>query len=363
MKRVGAVVVLATLALACASAAAGPAITASVAAPGDGDVLSGTVEVQGAAHAAAGVRRIEISIDSFGVASKQLEGLQQDASTGYSWDTNQGSDASSILPNGEHKITVHAVAVGGAEDSASIDVQTDNPPVAPGGLEVAGTGGAMKLTWSPNPEPDVLGYAIERDSGSGFVGVGETTGTEFSENLVAGTYAYRVIARRSSPNSADGIASSPSEAVSIAVASAAGGGSGSVTKLTSPGRLGAKAYSRKGAAGHALAALLSGSAPVAARLPRLPSLENVPWGSFDKNLPYGGKKPQVPAELDTRLATSSSGLPSVVPPDGLRWVAAGLLLLVCAALSRVLATGTVEWNPDLFVGSLRAWFTAASRRP
>ena len=339
---------------------AGPAITVSIDSPGDGSVLTGIVEVRASAHSAAGVKRIEVSIDGFGVASKQPSGYQQDASVVYSWDSNEDFDSSSIIANGPHTITVRAVATGGPDDSATVDVETNNPPVAPSGLSAAADGGTVALEWPANPEPDITGYVVERDSGSGFVTVGRVASSGFGETLVAGAYAYRVSALRSSPVSDDGIASSPSTPVSVNVSSDLSRESGSVTKLTSKHPLGgADARPLAGAARSNLAALLSGrTLPDSGALPAIPSPDGVTWGTYEAALPYDQHDAAAPPGLRSRALTSSSTL-SVVPPDGLRWVAAGLLLLVCAGLSQLLAAYDVP-APRIVVRGRRAlahWFT------
>jgi hypothetical protein len=354
-----AAVVVAIVAAPMALALAGPTISATVDAPDDGALVGGTVDIQASAESAAGIKRIEISIDSFGVASKQPSTFQQDATVGYSWSSNDAPDSSSMVPNGRHTITVRAVATGGADDSASIQVDTNNPPVTPAGLDARAEGGDVVVSWSANPEPDLIAYVVERDSGSGYAEVGRVDAPAFRETLVAGEYSYRVAAVRASPVTADGISSPATAPVTLSITSPRGGGSGSVTSLTGNHALTkGSPFSQRGDGGSALDALLSGSAlPDAGALPAIPSLDDVPWGTFERDLPYGEAPPALP-ELRSRSVSASSGPLSVVPPDGLRWVAAGLLLIVCAALSRILATVEIEVPPLAAARrSVTRWFT------
>lgn len=41
------------------------------------------------------------------------------------------------------------------------------PPAAPAGLQLAAGAGTLELTWTPNPEGDVLGYIVQRAVGDG----------------------------------------------------------------------------------------------------------------------------------------------------------------------------------------------------
>jgi hypothetical protein len=352
---------VALIALWATSAGAGPAITASIDAPGDGDVLTGVVDVAASASSAAGVKRIEISIDSFGVASRQPTTYQPDADVGYSWDTRNALDSSAIAPNGRHTITVRAVATGGADDRSSIEIETNNPPVSPDDLSVAPSATGISLTWAANPEPDLIGYVVERDAGSGFVVVGQVEANAFEESLVAGRYLYRVTAVRFSPVETDGIKSPPSAPVSFTVSSAGSDAGGPVTRLRGSNPLARGRGLPRSARGPAssLAALLGGTAlPSAGELPAIPSPAGVQWGSYEPQLPYE-EVPATAPGLRSR-PVSASGPFSVVPPDGLRWVAAGLLLLVCAGLFQVVAVGSVDVPRPLLEASasLKSWFTS-----
>jgi hypothetical protein len=258
---------------------------------------------------------------------------------------------------------VHAVATGGADDQSSIEVETNNPPVTPAGVSVRATDDGVGLTWSANPEPDLIEYVVERDSGSGYVVVGEVESNKFAEDLVAGHYAYRVTAVRSSPVDADGISSVPSEPAAFTIASSAAGGDAAVTKLEGSHPLGrGGGLPRNGRSASGLAALLGGSAlPSAGKLPAIPSSAGIPWGTYNPELPYGDDDAAAaPPGLRSR-PVSASGPLSVIPPDGLRWVAAGLLLLVVAGLSQVLAVSDLDVPRPLvdLRSAARRWFVSS----
>ena len=49
----------------------------------------------------------------------------------------------------------------------SLTVEDRFPPAAPSGLTVVAGAGTVELSWNPNPEPDILGYAVLRAIGDG----------------------------------------------------------------------------------------------------------------------------------------------------------------------------------------------------
>jgi hypothetical protein len=104
--------------------------------------------------------------------------------------------------------------------------------------------------------------------------------------------------------------------------------------LRGRGRLGA-------GGGSNLGALLSNSTlPDQRGLPPIPSPAGIPWGDYEEKLPYG--KAAVPPPGSSALtAARRGGGPTLLPADGLRWVAAGMLLLACAGLALVTAARDV----------------------
>ena len=77
------------------------------------------------------------------------------------------------LPEGtEHFYRVFAVDMGGLESPPSDTVSAvplgNVPPSAPSGIDVLGGGGLVGLQWAANPEVDIAGYRVERDSTTAF---------------------------------------------------------------------------------------------------------------------------------------------------------------------------------------------------
>jgi hypothetical protein len=197
-------------------------------------------------------------------------------------------------------------------------------------------GSRVRVSWAANPEPDIVGYVVERDDGGGFVEVARSTKAKLKQTLVPGEYAYRVTAIRSSALSEDGIASAPSEVVAVEVAASAAAGAGAVTDLSGRRKLpGGRDSALAGRSG--LGAILARSTlPDQRGLPPIPSPPDVPWGSYDEKLPYGKDAVRPPGSAALTSARRGGGV-SLLPADGLRWVAAGLLLMACAGLALVTA--------------------------
>jgi hypothetical protein len=207
--------------------------------------------------------------------------------------------------------------------------------VTPAGIETVADGSRVTVSWAANPEPDILGYVVERDEGDGYVEVATTRSTKLVQALVPGKYAYRVTAVRSSTQSEDGIRSTSSDAVDVRVAASSSGGAGAVTRLGGRGKLSGGRGGLSSAGRSGLGALLSSSTlPDQRGLPPIPSPPGIPWGRYEVKLPYG--KPAVPPPGSAALTSARrSGGVTLLPADGLRWVAAGLLLIACAGLALV----------------------------
>ena len=353
-----------------------PGISVSLGGVGDGQIVDGTVGLRGSASASTGVDSIELSIDGVTVASQKPSGIRPEAEVPYTWDTALSTGSSQLAANGSYTVRVSATSNGGGSDSATVSVRVDNPASTPTGVATSTSGDTVTVSWNNNPEPDITGYRVERDGGSGYTGVGEVNGTVFSENVSPGNYSYRVIALRSSPSQGQR-ASAPSSGASVNVAApaASGGGSGSDGSGSGSGsgagggsgggggmNFGFGNSHVKGAAsakthlsfasdpystrGKSIASYgLPGgvalpSLPGRMGLPDLPSTETE-WGTYEEELPYDLPSGGVPLSADGQNIAARSPW-RVIPPDGLRWVAAGLLFLVTAALCRFGAVKLAE---------------------
>lgn len=353
MRRSLLVLAIISLLLAAAPAYAQTAPDAAVTAPGDGAIIDGTVTVRARGSATAGVRSIRLLIEGTQVASKEPSELRQEVDVDYTWNTATVLGGSGIARNGWYQIKVVVAANGGGSTEATRNVRVNNGAVAPTGLSVVIHQQRVNLSWQANPEPDIQGYRIEADSGSGFSGVGTTAHTSFEYQAEPGNYTWRVVALRTSPADTTGRPSEPSAPVSAVVkappVAQETGGSGSGAKggkavvgdkrifggaTTKEARKTLRQTARRFASGGISSAAIS--LPGAAiGLPQLPDNE-LEWGTYEEKLPYN-LPPTSGLELETiptRLAAPST---SVVPRDALQWVAAGLLLLVTAGLLQFFA--------------------------
>lgn len=370
------------LAVAAPPAQAQAAIDVSLTGIADGSTVEGTIYVGARASASTGVDNLQIQINGTTVSSTSPSGVRQSADTGYNWDTQRSLSSGAIAQNGTYTIRATGSANGGGSDSDTATLYVNNPASTPSGVSASISGSTANVSWNPNPEPDILRYRVERDSGSGFATVGETENTSFAEEVGPGTHTYRVTAIRFSP-AGGSRTSAPSGGATVSVdAPAAGGdggsysggsgsgsgsgsGNGGVSNPFGPGATVKKAgwINPFGAGGDVVTKKkgkffingkpigIKGFLPMGflripgmgGGLPQLPEGEGIKWGSFEEELPYDVPAGGAPLGASgTNIAARSPW--RVIPPDGLRWLAAGLLAIVGAALFRFLAS-RIEDDP------------------
>jgi hypothetical protein len=126
----------------------------------------------------------------------------------FAWNT------ASLTPyNGVYEISATATSLLGDTVNGTVTGLTvNNPPATPAGVTAALAGTTPVVSWSANPEPDLLGYQVLRSAGGAYSVVATQTGTTFDDPAApqGGPLTYEVVAIRSSPASSNGIASSPS---------------------------------------------------------------------------------------------------------------------------------------------------------
>jgi hypothetical protein len=288
---------------------------------------SGIVTLYGTASSPAGIKRAELLVDNYVVAVEEPKDYRKDVELAFDWDTRFVPGLEEWLRNGRYQARIRAVPNGERSiGEEAVTIVVDNAPVPPEGLRTDVSEAAVSLTWAPNPEPDILHYVVQRDSGSGYVSVAKRKSPDFYEIAPAGGHAYRVFAVRRSPAIDSGQTSLPSRAVGVTISEDAASGAGVNGDEGAPG------------------GLPSGGLPdfgFASGLPPLPGGDlssSDRWGGFGARLPYG--KMKVPKEFrltgkDTKDTRDRWW--NVIPPDGLRWVAAGVLLLVLSAQARLFA--------------------------
>ena len=159
----------------------------------------------------------------------------------------------SLPRNGRYRATISAPVRAGLPPTATGECNPGGdpprefflaaPPVTPTGLRaVPAPDGAASVSWNRNPEPDMIGYLVQRARASGpFEQVGDPRETSFRDASANQGPAprYRVIAVRRGPHGP--VASEPSTAVTVGAAGGiTRGGRGAPTKpaqLSKFGRL------------------------------------------------------------------------------------------------------------------------------
>ena len=323
--------------LAAPSAGAQRAVTAGIEGVSDQQVVQGTIPLEAQGSATAGIRRVTMWIDGDVVAEVTPNNLRQQAEATFQWDTTRYVTSDQIARNRTYQIRVKAVSNSGAEDEVTRSVIVDNAPSSPTGLTADVDGNSITLRWEANPEPDITGYRVERYYGNEYEGVAIVRSLDFKERKDPGQYQYRVLAIRASEVDPEGILSAPSAPATGTIPRSAGSG----LEDSARGRSGSGVGGRGGKGGSSVR-IGRGGLPSGAALPRLPGLsglpdapEAIPWGSYEKRLPYKLPKGGIP--IEAAPARSEGGEWIVIPPDGLRWVALGLLLMVAAGFSRFVA--------------------------
>lgn len=300
----------------------------------DNEVVRATVPLKANASSTTGIRRLTMSIDGDVVADIAPQSVRQKTEANYEWDTTRYITSDQPARNRIYEINVRAVSNGGAEDEMTAKVIVDNAPSTPSGLRASAEGNKVSLSWDANPEPDIIGYRVERFYGNDYIAAAVVEGTSFTEEREPGQYSYRIVALRHSERSSNGVASAPGAPTTATIAAPRGSrgkSAGTVRVRTSRrGKNGAIVTRRIGAGGLPSGAALP-SRPGLSGLPDAPAA--IPWGSYKKRLPYKLPKGGIPLEAAPARSTVRE-VWNVVPPDGLRWVALGLFILMLAAMSR-----------------------------
>lgn len=345
-----------------------PAFGASAKIPNlsSGAVVSDTITVRCQGSGSSGIAKVELFINGSSVAKNAPSGLQQSAETSYNWTTNG-------LKNGGYTIRCAATENSGASDSQTITVTVDNAPSAPTGVTAATSGNQVTVSWNANPEPDITGYRVERDSGGGFSELATVNGTSHTDSPGPGNHSYRVVAIRNSSVSG-GKPSAPSGSVGAYIepppnagpgdpsgggTAGGGGNSGGGSGGGGGGKGGAFDRFVRGGSGSKSPFVVKGkriaqsglpsfgslSLPGLRRPPDLPrATRGVDWGTFDEELPYSvspntGQAKMFDERFGSNIAARSPA--RIIPPDGLRWVAIGILFVVTALLLRLVAARLV----------------------
>ncbi len=108
-------------------------------------------------------------------------------------------DWSPLPPDGLYTLKLTASDKVGLKADARVSVVVDTtPPATPTGLaagvtRVSDTHGSVRITWTPNTEPDLAGYLVRRDEAELHAGIQESAVWDDGERL-EGRYVYSVVA-------------------------------------------------------------------------------------------------------------------------------------------------------------------------
>lgn len=377
--RLGVPVGLAVLVVGFAAAPALAATTITASADGsslsDGAVLdhNTTISVKGTTSATATSRQLKLTVNPPGRSAVTLKtgsvGPLQNGSLTASLDTacpDWSDSPCAVAVNGTYTFAFQA---GTATSTTNVELRV--PPAAPSGFQASNNGTVVTFTWTPNSEPDLMGYDIVDNSGSDVTPGGmdagsvcDSSGCSVSVDFGAGaqgtTRSFSVVAlRHTSPGSSGSVASPDSNPQSVTFPapppppssgpSGSGGGSQSGSGGSgSGGSGGGGAASGGGGTGHQ-ARQLSGKHPAADLRTSLPTVTAA--GAPDlpsvltevKPLPQGTYKPTLayPDQVSTTKKTQAhaSSQPQVlqdvrkVLDIGALWrsLAGAVVLLLAAA--------------------------------
>ncbi|HEX2239647.1 MAG TPA: hypothetical protein VHJ82_00675 [Actinomycetota bacterium] len=374
--------------LAAPTASAQDSVSVTIGGVSDGQTIRGTQNVSASASAGTGVDSLVLIIAGYTASSTEPSGVQNSANVSYPWDTRHFPNSGSWTRNGSYAITARARSNGGNVREVTINVNVDNDATAPTGLSGSGNNqGVVKLSWNRNPEPDVSAYKIERDGAA----IGETQDTSYTDQVSPGNYSYRIVALRGNyatpsgtvsvtveappppepeespyeePNPSDepyyedhpqpagggdyqqdpnGYGQFPSggdeapcydcDTGCFSCGYDGGGGSDADSRLFGS----VDDFKAKGLPG-AIFAPGWGSAglPALPGVPRPPATYPLEWGTYEENLPYdlsAGQEMLIPGD---RTGLISRTIRTIIPPDGLRWVAVGILMIVSAGMMRTI---------------------------
>lgn len=305
----------------------------------DGAVLdhNATINIKGTTDATASSRQLKLTVDPPNRSAvtlktgsvSPLQNGQLSASLDTACPDWSGSPCVEAV-NGTYTFTFQA---GSATSSTSVDLRV--PPAAPSGFQASNNGTVVTFSWSPNSEPDLMGYDIVDGSGNDVTPGGMdadsvcdsggcSVSVDFGSGAQGTSRSFSVLALRhtapgsggsvSSPNSDSqtvNFPAPPSPPPSTSPGGGTGGtgggtggsgtGTGGTGSTGSTGSGGSTGHGSRQVTGHHPASDLRSSLPTvtAAGAPDLPSvlteIKPLPQGSYKPTLAYPDQVTKTPS--------------------------------------------------------------------
>lgn len=295
--------------------------------PPSGSIITGTWKIIVLAKAASTLESLDVVLEpDQGEGARSVVSKSFVPGEAFEYKLEINWDSTTVTPrNGVYKISATVTSHLQSTETAVLDsLKVNNPPLAPAGVAASMEGSNVRVSWKPNPEPDLISYRILRSADDSrfeplaAVSRGETSFIDPAPPR-GPRLSYRVTAVRYSPLDSEGVASA----------------NGTATQVIS-----LQAHKLQGPSLDP-AAIRSSSVP--APQPRSVRLPRRDFG-FDPLLPYESLPSQTSSTStrpDFSLATRALPLLSERGALQLARVAASLLLMVGSLhllrLSRIIA--------------------------
>ena len=153
--------------------------------------------------------------------------LPDDASTNQGFGTataNVDWTSPVLAANGPYEVHVTATGDdgfgGGGTNDSTRGFSLNVPPATPKGVKATfdQQTNSVTVTWTPNTEPDLVGYQVQRQAdGQNLEEAGQTAKATFTDTVGQGQWKYRVVAVRSGATADELLASDPSATSTVTV--------------------------------------------------------------------------------------------------------------------------------------------------
>lgn len=194
-------------------------------APDQDAVVVGTNDVVATGQTVSGLRIMTIGLEATDSGVPSIPGEAGKTAT-YALGTTSGQipltwDSKTMTPyNGTYRLVATADSVLGEKATAYVtSLKVNNPPATPSGVDAKLESGAVIASWTPNLEPDLIGYRVSRVAGAIRTDMGLVRTASLKDDSAPKGVAlrYEVTALRQSPISPDGVASGLAQSSAVTI--------------------------------------------------------------------------------------------------------------------------------------------------